>query len=293
MGNELKGMAMTGAAPEMLPANGLRGAWTRAKSLARLKPDFFIVGGQRCGTTSLYHYLVRHPCVLPAEKKEIHFFSDHFQQGERWYRCHFASLINAYGHALYRRHRVITGEATPNYLFHPHVPRRVKQFYPNAKVIVLLRNPVDRAFSHYHYHVKLGVEKLGFEQAIAAEPERLKGELDKMLRDEHYFSFNYKMFSYLQRGHYVEQLRRWSGLFPKDQILVLSSEAFFADPAEAYGQVQRFLRLPVLEFSSFKKLNEGMSGGMSPETRARLIEHFRPHNRELYEYLGTDFGWDR
>lgn len=274
-------------------AQGLTRGWSNLGSLIRSKPDFFIVGGQKCGTTSLYNYLVQHPCVLPASKKEIHFFSDNFAEGYRWYKRHFPPLFDEYRRALSQRHRVVTGEATPYYLFHPHAPRRIRRLFPHAKIIIMLRNPVDRAFSHYRYHVKLGVETLTFEEAIKAEPARLQGELEHMIRDEGYFSFNYKMFSYLNRGIYIDQVSRWFEQFPDGQILVLKSEDFFADPETRFNVVQEFLGLPRHTLSSYRKFNVGEDVAVRTETRGRLQEYFAPHNRRLSAYLGAEFCWDR
>src|SRR3990172_222546 len=190
-----------------------RYSWFEMKSMTHSNPDFFIVGAQKCGTTSLYNYLARHPCVLGATKKEIHYFSDLYDEGIGWYKSHFPSLLKKYSGILVNRRVLITGEATPFYIFHPHAPERIGKLFPHAKIIMMFRNPVDRAYSHYRYHVKLGAEALSFEDAIAAEPERLADELGKMIADEHYNSYNYKMFSYLKRGIYIEQLRRWLDLF--------------------------------------------------------------------------------
>src|SRR5207248_10393615 len=105
------------------------------------------------------------------------------------------------------------------YLFHPHVPKRVVQVLPHVKLIVLLRNPVDRAYSQYYHAIELGHETLSFEEAIASEEERTAQERAKLLRDEHYYSHAYKHRSYLTRGIYVEQLQAWMQLFPREQFL--------------------------------------------------------------------------
>jgi len=267
--------------------------WLTMKSLIHSRPEFFIVGAQKCGTTSLYNYLIRHPYVLGASIKEIHFFSDHYEKGYGWYKCHFPSLFRKYRRVLSGRHKVITGEATPFYIFHPHAPERIKNSYPQARIIMMFRNPVDRAYSHYRYHVKLGAETLTFEEAIEAESERLKGELDKMITDKHYNSYNYKMFSYLKRGIYIEQLKRWIDLFPREQILIVRSEDFFDDPASCFGRVQKFLGLPQHTLASYETFNVGKEVSMDQKTRERLVSYFSPYNKSLYECLDTDFDWNK
>ena len=233
-------------------------------------PSFFIIGTQKGGTTSLYNYLVQHPCVLSATEKEIHYFSDNYQKGPNWYNQHFPSLLRKLRQMLSCRHYVVTGEATPFYMFHPLAPSRIHEAFPSAKIIMMLRNPVDRAFSHFRYHVKLDAENLSFEEAIEAEPERLEGEIERMASDEGYNGTNYKLYSYLKRGIYVEQVERWFALFPKEQILILKSEDFFSEPERCFATVQKFLGVRSVSLSSYKKFNAGEGDSVSPETRERL-----------------------
>ena len=249
-------------------------------------PDFVIIGAQKSGTTFLYNLLTRHPSIEGTFEKEVHYFDRFFHRGIEWYRSQFPLP------RLKVQRKVITGETTPDYLFHPHAARRMAKVVPQARLIVLLRNPVDRAYSHYHHQIRKGRETLGFEEAMEAEEERLRGERDKMLEDEHYNSFNYRHFSYLSRGVYVDQLLRWSEYFAKDQMLVLNSEDFFERAPETLKLVLNFLHLPDWEPETWKIRNKGSyEQEMNPATRRRLEEYFEPHNRRLYEYLGMDFGW--
>ncbi|HEY9295730.1 MAG TPA: sulfotransferase domain-containing protein, partial [Phormidium sp.] len=169
------------------------------KESVECQPDFIIIGAQKCGTTSLYEYLIQHPQILAASKKEVHFFDLNFAKGVDWYRQQFKPVSQ----------KSITGEASPYYIFHPLVPQRIYQLFPQVKLIVLLRNPVERAISHYYHEVRLGFEDLGLEDAIAQEPARLEGETAKILADETYYSYNHQHYTYLSRGVYVEQLNNW------------------------------------------------------------------------------------
>jgi sulfotransferase family protein len=252
---------------------------------AGLLPDFVIIGAQKCGTTSLYRLLIRHPYVEPAAAKELHFFDNQFDQGIEWYRRCFPPPRWRDGR------KTITGEATPGYIFRPHVPARVAEVVPEARLIVLLRNPVDRAYSHYHHQVKMGNEPLRFEDAIEAEEARLRAERDKILEDEHYIGSDLRHSSYLSRGIYVDQLLRWSRLFSDEQMLVLKSEDFLERPWETLKVVLGFLDLPDWEPPAPETRNEGRYEGMDSDTRRWLEGYFEPHNRRLYEYLGVDFGW--
>ena len=162
---------------------------------------------------------------------------------------------------------------------------------PRARLIVLLRNPVDRAYSHYHQEAGRGHEPLTFEEAIEAEEARLRGERDRMLEDEHYWSFNHQNFSYLSRGIYVDQLIEWSRFFSSDQILVLKSEDLFDQMPKALKTVLDFLDLPDWKPQASDLCLKGFYPPMNLTTRQQLRAYFEPHNRRLYEYLGVDFGW--
>jgi hypothetical protein len=254
-------------------------------------PDFLIIGTQKGGTTFLYRLLGQHPQVEPATTKEVHYFDVNFQKGERWYRSHFPTP------ELKKQHRAITGEASPYYMFHPHAARRAALTVPRAKVITLLRNPVDRAYSDYQHKFREGRDTLGFEEAIEAEGERLRGERDRMLADEHYASLNYRKFSYLSRGIYADQLQDWHNYFGWDQTLVLKSEDLFDRPLETWKLVLEFLGLPLWQPGSAELgenpdlRHQGAYAQMAPDTRQRLEDYFEPHNQRLYEYLGVDLGW--
>ena len=250
-----------------------------------LEPSFLIIGSQKCGTTSLYEYLIQHPNVIAASKKEIHFFSSNYDKGYEWYKGHFSGTED-----FRKKTDMITGEATPYYILHPHSPVRIKKTLPDVKLIVILRDPVERAFSHYKHHVKLKVESLPFDEAIKAERERLDGEWDKMVQDESYNSYNFQMFSYLKRGIYIDQLKRWFEFFPKEQFLILQSEGFFRDPAGIFAETLQFLGLPEYKLISYKKFNTSQYVSMPPNIREYLINYFMPYNKGLYEFLGLDFG---
>jgi hypothetical protein len=259
----------------------------------RLLPDFLIIGAQRCGTTSLQRYLIQHPCVAPGFRKEVHFFDRNLRKGVTWYRGHFPSAPYKYYVKTILGRGFMTGEASAAYIFYPHAPRKILETVPHAKLIVLLRNPVDRAYSHYQHEVSLKYETLPFEQAIEQEPERLNGEREKMLADEDYESRSYRHHSYLSRGMYVDQLAIWLRLFPREQILIVKSEDFFAEPSRIFHEVLRFLELPGWELPEYKPYNAREYRTMNAATRKRLTQYFAPHNRRLGELLGRNFSWEQ
>ena len=259
--------------------------WRRKTARLRALPDFLVVGTQKGGTSSLFSYLAQHPRVVPARVKEVHFFDKKFARGELAYRQEFPLR------ATLAARRAITGEATPVYMFHPYAPERIAAWTPDVKLIFLLRDPVERAFSHYRMSFRRGVDTLPFPDAIAAEPGRIDGELEKLLDDPLYFSQPIKRFSYRVRGHYAEQIERWLQHFDREQMLVMQSERFFADPAAGHAEVVRFLGLPPHELADQTPKNVGQDVEMDAGTRAVLAEHYRPWNERLFALLGTRFDW--
>lgn len=268
--------------------------WTmrRATSRMRVLPDFMIIGAQKCGTTSLFRYLCAHPRVLPPLSKEVHFFDLNYQEGKGWYRAHFPLRWKLRVGGTGRERRFQTGEASPYYIFHPLSPQRAAALMPRVKLIALLRNPVDRAYSHFHHQSRKGRETLRFDEAVDMEVSRLQGEDAKFASDPHHQSYVHQHFSYLSRGIYIEQIKRWHRYFAREQLLIVNSEDFFQDPGRILSEVLSFLGLEEWRPASFSKLNAGQYPAMDPPVRERLHRHFRPYNEELYAYLGRDFGWD-
>ena len=246
-------------------------------------PGFVILGAQRGGTTSLYRYLASHPQVRHAKRKEVHYFDTHYGHGLDWYTEHFAADL-APGE--------ITGEASPYYLYHPAVPARLRAAVPDAKLIAMLRNPVDRAYSHYLGKHRRRYDALSFEDALDAEEERLAGEEERLLTDDAAVSHNHQQFSYASRGDYAEQLERWFAAFPREQVLVLESEAFFRRTPEVLAEVQAFLGLPHAELDTGEVHHKRRYEPMRPETRARLEARFAEPNERLAALLGTRFSWN-
>jgi sulfotransferase family protein len=256
-------------------------ARTPTGGLRRL-PDLLVIGGQRCGTSTLYRYLGRHPDVAPSLRKEVEYFSRRFDRGERWYRAHFA-LANGRSRLAF--------EATPDYLFHPLAADRAAAVVPGARIVVMLREPTARAWSHYHHMVALGHETLDFEAAVAAEADRCIPDLRRLADDPHHDPVSLLRYSYVARGRYVEQLVRWRDHFPPDRMLVVRSEDFFADPAPVFRRVVEFLGLS--PWAPDHLVNVSRQGRPAPppipaRTRATLAERFADSNRDLVAVLGDD-----
>jgi hypothetical protein len=269
----------------------------------RLLPDFLIIGGQRCGTSSLYYYLTEHPGVIPASTKETHFFDECFSKGLEWYRAQFPSSLQKMYVTNVLKQNFLTGEGTPYYILYPHAPKRIFEIVPHVKLIALLRNPVERAYSQYWIEVKAGFETLSFEEAIRTEDERIAGELEKMQQSEHYYSHSFRHFSYLTRGRYAEQLRNWLRYYPREQMLFLKSEDLYSNPAETLKRTLEFLGVTQMElheeYKNYRRpskkgyRNKVVPPKMDVKMREYLVEYFKSHNAHLYDLLGVDFGWDK
>jgi hypothetical protein len=249
----------------------------------RALPTFLVIGAQRSGTSSLYHWLVQHPAVLRAKRKEVHYFDFNVARGASWYRAHFP--LTATVQRVEKRCGVVaTGEATPNYLFDEQAPERVRALLPDVRLVAVLRNPVERALSHYRHEVNEGREQLPLEQALQRETESAAPE----------GSGEAWAFSYVRRGLYAEQLARWLHHFPQDQMLVVRSEDLFRAPHEVIGGVLDFIGIRASEklvLDEAARNSTPVPEVAAPEVRAELAQLFAEPNQRLATLLGRDFGW--
>lgn len=267
------------------PLRRIRAEFRELTGPMRGLPSVLIIGTQKGGTTSLFNYLVQHPDVLPPLGKEVHYFDFNYASGLNWYRGRFP-----YSHRL--RAGALTIDATPYYMMHPLAPSRAAELLPNVKLVALLRNPIDRAFSHYQHEVRGGRESLSFAEALEREADRLAGEEERVRSDPQYYSWNHRRYAYARRGLYLEQLQRWAQYFPRSQLLVLQSEWLFRDPPAATAEVYRFLGLRPYRLRKYETyLSGNYERAMPLELRAKLAKYFEPYNRELFAWLGEEFDW--
>ncbi|ESA32695.1 sulfotransferase [Leptolyngbya sp. Heron Island J] len=261
----------------------------RATSWHRTLPSFIIVGAQKSGTTSLYDYLTEHPQLWPAYIKEVHFFdgglspkSNNFQKGEGWYRANFPL-----------KSHIKTGEqtfeASPLYMFNPLVAQRIFNLIPQAKIIAILRNPTERAISHYFHERRYGRETLDIAEAIATEEKRLA----PMWANQDYKNEIFIHLSYKSRGHYAEQLKRFLDYFPRENLLVLNAENLFQDPASVLQKVCQFIDIDSeYQFKNLRPRNIASNRiSVASSVYKALDYYFEPHNHELYKLLGESFNW--
>jgi hypothetical protein len=262
---------------------------------ARMLPSFLIVGAERCGTSSMYEVLSWHPAVFSAilPRKEVHYFDYSYAHPLSWYRCHFPLRARAALAARGTGVAPVAFEASPSYMCHPLAPERIARDLPAVKLIVMLRDPVARAYSSHTMRAGWGVETEPFERALELEDSRLAGEAERMAADPSYVGYHWRHFAYRTRGQYAEQLEQLDRLVGRDRIHVIDSGEFFASPARVYDQVLDFLDLPDAGHPAFDPPRTRSRPPMPDSVRKALEEHYRPYDERLAAWLGHEPSWRR
>lgn len=281
--------------PEPLRRTGRRAYVSAGRPTGPLRatPDFIMIGAQRCGTTSLFRALMEHPQVVrPTFHKGVNYFDLNYFRGEGWYRAHFP--LSRLAKLSTRTHGApAVFEASGYYLYHPFAIERIARKLPNVKLVVMLRDPVERAYSAYQHELARGFEWEDFETALALEDERLVGEVGRMRRDPSYESFTHRHHSYRHRGNYADQLETVFAHVPPERVHVMQSENFFAQPAREFGALTAFLGLEPLQPRRFDQYNSRPRSPMPAESRQLLVEHYAPHDDNLELLLGAPLSWSR
>lgn len=262
----------------------------------RISPDYLIIGTKRGGTTSLARWVLEHPDIrplfpAPENRKGTYYFDVNYGRGEDWYRSHFPTKA---AHDLRCRQagrKLLVGEATPYYLYHPHAALRARRLTPNSKIIILLRNPIDRAFGHWGERSRQGIETLDFEAALDAEQQRCEGEEAMMLHDPGYVSFAHQHYSYVDQGRYSRGLKRWMDAYPSKQLLILRSEDMYQDPSAVYNQVVDFLGISDYTPAAFSAWNNKSTSEIDPILRQRLANELREDIARTEELVGRSMDW--
>lgn len=257
----------------------------------RCLPDYLIVGGKRTGSTTLARNLAADDDVLSLfpqreDLKGTYYFDVNYGEGARWYRSHFPTESTRKKSAGALGRPVTVGEASPYYLQHPHAAQRAAQLVPEAKIICVVREPVERAYSHYRERVRQGIEPLAtFEAAVAAEPTRLDGEWERMINDPTYVSWNHLNFAYTGQSLYVDAVQRWIDAFSPAQVLVLNSASLFTETTAILSRVRGFLGLSGESAAEPRHFNNNPGLPISDELRYSLNEIFSEDQRSLVPFL--------
>ena len=256
----------------------------------RVIPDFLVIGAKRCGTTSLYQHLPEHPCISKSPHDNMGFFNDNFHLGVNWYKSFFPTTFtrkkikSKFGNFL-------AFDVTTKYMEEESTANNVYQTKPNMKIIIILRNPVDRAYSQYHLSVRQTAERRSFEDVVEENMNRLNKE-----SHEHYGrkpKFSVEEDNHLKKGLYALQLRYWLKIFPRENILIVSAEEFESNQQIIYNKIFEFLNISKFEVKNTKKMEKGNYPPIKSETRNLLLDYFRQHNHELFELINMKFDWDK
>jgi len=256
----------------------------------RVLPECFVIGVVRSGTTSLYHYLGQHPCISSSAYDELGYFDDNFHLGLNWYRSLFPTKFTK--NKIIKKHgKFLTCDVTPFYIYNPLVARRILESFPKAKIISNLRNPIDRAYSNYILMLQDGDTTKTFEEIIQIAMDEIEKNKSK-LNDETYAADTFYQ-NILARGFYADQLEIWFEIFQKKQILIIPSEDLDLKPDQVLTKVFEFLDLPYFKIKDFTRQNKREYHPMKDETRKLLVEFYKPHNKKLFDMLGSKFDWDK
>ncbi|MFI5202918.1 MAG: sulfotransferase domain-containing protein [Flavobacteriales bacterium] len=257
-------------------------AFDRYTAFARMSPSFFIIGAQKAGTTSLYYHLIQHPLLARPKRKEIFFFNNalYYQQGMNAYRANFPMKLPLFTSGKQ------TFEATTTYLESEECPMRIKKEFPDAKFIVMLRNPVQRAYSHYRMSVKLGFEKATFAEAVEQEEERI---IYGANADHNY---HLQRLGYVSKGKYALQLEKWLAVFDRKNFFFIELNQWRQDAPRIFAEVQSFLNLSPYQPTSFQRMNQGeKSEPADPKVFEKLNSFYIEHNARLYDLLEINYNW--
>jgi len=237
-------------------------------------PAFICIGVQKGGTTTLHNLLAKHPEILMSAQKELQYFTFNYHQGVNWYLSQWPVIDEI----------KLKGETTPYYIFHPYAAERMKQDFPKIKILILLRDPVERTISQYFHSVRIGAENLDIADALKQEDERMLGA-DQYLINPAMRHKSHQEHSYISRSRYEKQIPRWLDHFGKEQCLILSSEKFFLYPEETWHTILNFLNVADIPFpvTTLAKLNAGErnSKQVSKELRNEIANALAP----TYEFI--------
>jgi hypothetical protein len=227
------------------------------RGLRNRKVDFAVCGTQKGGTRALVAYLKEHPAIGMSRRKETHFFDDEdvFREGEPDYCSYHARFRPE------RSHRVF-GEVTPIYMYWRSAPQRMARYNPAMKLIVILRNPITRAYSHWNMEYAKGKDTLSFWEALQTEPQRCAEAAP----------LQHRVYSYVDRGRYLCQLQRMWAAFPREQVLILRTEDLRTDPQATVGRVCDFLGVPRMPVETPKSVHDGVYAAPMGQRERRFLQ---------------------
>ncbi len=258
----------------------------------RIMPKLFLIGAQKSGTSSLYNALIQHRNIIPSKTKEMFYFGNdiNFAKGLNYYKAFFATSLFEKNYNRRNKVNAFCCDASTDSFENPFAPERIKKCVPDAKIILMLRNPVQRAFSHYKMSVKLGFEKADFSTALKFEQQRILNDVDLLTHGDHLL---FKRLAYCKRGEYYRYIEPWFLHFKRDHILVLKSEDYFLNPSDVFKNVEQFLKINNSKNINFKPVNVStLDNKISKQDQDQLNNHYKEWNKKLFQFLNVNWSWE-
>jgi hypothetical protein len=270
-------------------AKAVVSAWGTLTAETRMLPHFIVVGAQRSGTTTLFRVLNDHPDIVrPTASKGIGYFEVNYGKGWRWYRGHFPvrwlAKLRTHGHA-------VTYESSGYYLFHPLAAERIARDLPGVRIVVMVRDPVERAYSAHRHELRRGYETEDFEAALALEPERLAGEEDRIRADPATDRYEHRHHAYLGRSRYAGQVQRFVDALGPERVHLVDADRFFSEPAAELVPLFEWLGLSSWLPAEVEQWNAQPREPMAPELREALAARFADSDAALAVLMGREPSW--
>lgn len=249
----------------------------------RKTPDFLVIGGKRCGTTTLFEFLKQHPMISSSPFDHMGFFDDNYKLGMNYYKSFFPFKTK-------KNLQNLDYDVTTSYLTNHKVPERISRYLPHVKIIVILRNPTSRAWSDYN-STKVNLSNIAsFEEIIDYEIEKLNNfKKTKFVKDSPKIQ---NEFNFLEKGIYVDYLKTWFSYFPRENFLILSTEEFAKDENLIFQKIFNFLNIPNFEIKNLRRMSKGDYNEIELLIKSKLDIFFKSKNIELFELLKLKFDWN-
>ena len=250
----------------------------------RTIPNFIVIGVKRCGTTTLYEQLSEHPCIEKSSHDNLGFFNNNFELGINWYKSHF--VTNLRKREIERKYgQFATYDVTSSYIQKKKTAENIFKTLPNVKLIIILRNPTDRAYSEYNQNIIDENESREFIDLIKQEIK----EIQNMENIE----FSSDKINLVKKGMYEKQISPWLEIFDRKQILIITTEEFGEKTTETYDKIFRFLELPEYKIKNKERHRKGAYKEMNVKTRKILDDFYEPYNKELFQKIEETFQWKK
>ena len=250
-------------------------------------PHFLIIGAQKAGTTALFRILPQHPQIVAPKTKEMHFFAtDTNEYGD------FASYQKMFPSSQSLQPYKLTFEASPSYLYHPESPRRIYEYSDKTRIIAILRNPIERAFSAWNMYHRFQHFSPSHPYSSLADPRSFEDAVMSELATVNETSWKSNRIAYVKRGVYVEQLERYYYYFPQKQVMILNYAELLKSPKSVLEKVALFLQVDdKFDFDVIQSNVSTYEAVMSPKMRDILAFFYAPYNQKLFELIGREFDW--